>query len=116
MRRQTELCRDLARCWDAVLMIPITAPTNKESFERQGARTGFRNWCQLEPNCFLGSCGKRLILWWPGTESVSGRPLIPRKLLLFGPTRSSRCARSALVWHKTGTNSDTADPALFPGK
>ena len=30
--------------------------------------------------------------WRPGTESVSGYPLIPRKVLFFSLTRSSRCA------------------------
>jgi len=42
--------------------------------------------------------------WWPGTESVPLLPLTARKLLFFRSPRSSRCARSAILWHKSGTN------------
>ena len=48
---------------------------------------------------------KLLKTWWPGTESVPLLPLPARNLLFFRPTRSSRPARSATLWHKSGTNS-----------
>jgi hypothetical protein len=58
------------------------------------------NWDQIS---MFGVC-KWLKTWWPGTESVPLRLLIPCNLLLFRLPRSSRCARSAMFWHKSGTD------------
>jgi hypothetical protein len=43
--------------------------------------------------------------WWPGTESIPLRALILRNLLFFRLTRPARTPRSAMLWHKSGTNS-----------
>ena len=62
------------------------------------------------------SARKDLKTWWPGTESVPLPTLSLRKLLFFRLTRSARTSRSAIRWHKSGTNSFYAGPSLFPGK
>ena len=43
-------------------------------------------------------------IWWPGTESVPLLPLILRNLLFFRSPRPARTPRSAIWWHKIGTN------------
>ena len=68
------------------------------------------NWDQLGPNPVVvgGTACKRLILWWPGTESVSPRSLEKHKLLILKIDTKAEKAWKDSRWY-------TWVHALWPG-